>query len=81
MERPKNSPQLQKLLETVGKKLGVPAETLRQELEAGRYDKAIAAMRPQDAAAFRQVLADPQRLSQIMNSRQARALYEKLTKQ
>ena len=38
-------------------------------------------MSPQDAAAFQQVLNNPQRLNQIMNSRQARALYQKLTGQ
>ncbi|MBR5405785.1 MAG: hypothetical protein K6E36_01290 [Oscillospiraceae bacterium] len=79
MEKPKNSPQLQALLKVVSGKLGIPAETLQSELEAGRYDQAIAAMRPADAAAFQQVLANPQRLNQIMSSKQARALYEKLT--
>ena len=81
MEKPKNTPQLQALLQTVSKKLGVPAETLQADLEAGRFDKAIASMSPQDAAAFRQVLNNPQRLNQIMNSKQARALYQKLTGQ
>lgn len=80
MDKPKNSPQLQALLKVVSGKLGIPAETLQSELEDGRYDQAIAAMRPQDAAAFQQVLANPQRLNQIMSSRQARALYEKLTR-
>lgn len=80
MEKPKNSPQLQALLKVVSGKLGIPAETLQSELEAGRYDQALAAMRPQDAAAFQQVLANPQRLSQIMSTKQARALYEKLTR-
>lgn len=81
MEKPKNSPQLQALLKTVSAKLGVPAETLRQELEAGKFDSAIAAMKPQEAAAFQQVLSDPQKVSKIMSSKQAKALYEKLTKQ
>ena len=79
MEKPKNTPQLQALLQTVSKKLGIPAENLQADLEAGRFDRAIAAMSPQDAAAFQQVLKDPQRINQIMNSRQARAIYEKLT--
>lgn len=81
MDRPKNSPQLQALLQTVSQKLGMPAETLQADLESGRFDRAIAAMSPQDAAAFQQVLNNPQRLNQIMNSRQARALYQKLTGQ
>ena len=56
------------------------AETLRQELAAGKFDSAFAGLRPQEQAAFRQVLGDPKKLDQIMNSRQARALYDRLTK-
>ena len=78
MEQPKNSPQLQALLQVVGGKLGMSPETLRQELEAGKFDSALKGMSPQDSAKFRQVLANPQKLNQMMNSRQARALYEKL---
>lgn len=81
MQKPENSPQLQALLKTVSGKLGIPSEQLQQELEAGKFDRAIAAMKPQDAAAFRQALANPQRLSQMMSSKQARALYQKLTGQ
>ena len=80
MNTPKNSPQMQALLQTVSSKLGVPAETLRQELEAGKFDRALSSMKPQEQAAFQQVLNNPDKLNQIMNSKQARALYEKLTK-
>ena len=80
MEKPQNSPQLQSMLEVVGKKLGMSPEALRQDLEAGKFDKALAGMNRQDAAKFQQVLANPQKLNQMMNSRQAKALYEKLTR-
>lgn len=75
-----NNQQLQALLQVVSSKLGMQPETLRAELEAGKFDSAIAGMSPQDAAKFQQVLANPQKLNQMMNSKQARALYEKLTK-
>lgn len=78
MDKPKNSPQLTALLQAVGKKLGMPPEQLRQELESGRFDKAIAGLSQKEAAAFQSVLANPQKLSQVMSSKQARALYEKL---
>jgi hypothetical protein len=81
MEKPKNSPQLQALLKAVSAKLGVPAETLQQELEAGKFDRALASMKPQEAAAFQQVLNDPQKVSRIMSSKQAKSLYAKLTGQ
>ena len=72
------NPQLQALLRAVSGKLGIPAETLQQELQEGKFDKALANLKPQEAAAFKQVLADPQKLDRMMNSRQAKALYEKL---
>ena len=80
MEKPQNNAQLQAMLEVVGKKLGMSPDTLRAELEAGKFDRALAGMKQQDAAKFQQVLANPQKLNQMMNSRQAKALYEKLTR-
>ncbi|MBP0967269.1 MAG: hypothetical protein J5722_06530 [Oscillospiraceae bacterium] len=79
MEKPKNNAQLTALLNTVGSKLGMSPEQLRKELEAGKFDRALAGMDEKSAAKFRQVLADPKKLDQIMSSRQAKALYEKLT--
>ena len=79
MEKPKNSAQLTALLNTVGSKQGMSPEKLRKELEAGKFDRALAGMDEKSAAKFRQVLADPKKLDQIMSSRQAKALYEKLT--
>ncbi len=78
MNQQKNSPQLQALLQAVSGKLGIPAETLQQELQAGKFDKAIAGLKPQEKAAFQQMLADPKKLDRMMNSRQAKALYQKL---
>lgn len=80
MERPVNNPQLQAMLQVVSQKLGMSPDALRQELEAGKFDRAIAGMTQQDAAKFQQVLANPQKLNQMMNSKQAKALYEKLTR-
>lgn len=80
MNKPNNSPQMNALLQKVSGKLGIPAEQLQQELQTGKFDRAIAALKPQEQAAFRQVLADPKQLDRLMNSKQARALYEKLTK-
>ena len=63
------------------RKKGLFAELVsRQQLESGKFDQAIAGMQPQDAAKFKQALANPQKLNQMLGSKQARALYEKLTK-
>ena len=80
MENPKNSPQLSALLQAVSGKLGVAPDVLRAQLEAGKFDSAIAGMNPKEQSVFQQLLADPKRLSQIMSTRQAKALYDKLTK-
>ncbi len=79
MQISKDSAQMDALLTAVSGKLGISKETLRQDLQSGKFDKALQGMRPQEAAAFQQVLQNPQKLSQIMNSKQAKALYEKLT--
>lgn len=79
MEKPQNNAQLQAMLQVVSSKLGIPADTLRQELQTGKFDKAIASMNQQEASKFKQVLDNPQLLNKMMNSRQAKALYEKLT--
>ncbi len=78
MNPQKNNPQLQALLQAVSGKLGIPAETLQQELQAGKFDKALSGLSPRESAAFQQVLNDPKKLDRMMNSRQAKALYEKL---
>ena len=79
MKNFRNTPQLEAMLQAVSDKLGMPPEKLRQDLEAGKFDSAIAGMRKQDAAKFQQILENPKKLDQIMNSKQAKALYEKLT--
>lgn len=80
MQRPNASPQVAELLRVVSNKLGIPQETLQQELQSGKFDKAFANMKPQETAKFQQVLSNPQLLNQMMNSKQAQALYQKLTK-
>ena len=78
MNQQTNNPQMQALLQAVSGKLGIPAETLQQELQAGKFDKALAGLKPQEKAAFQQVLSDPKKLDRMMNSKQAKALYQKL---
>lgn len=77
-QMPKDPAKMDALLQAVSQKLGVPADTLRKELQAGKFDAALAQMRPQEAAAFQKILSNPQLLQQMMSSKQAKALYEKL---
>lgn len=74
-----DSKKLNSLLQAVSKKLGIPPEQLRKELEAGKFDSAIRSMNSSEAAAFSQALQNPQMVEKLMSTPQARALYQKLT--
>lgn len=80
MQMPQDKAKTAELLRIASEKLGVPQETLKQEIQSGKFDKALAAMKPQDAANFRKILGNPKLLGQMMNSQQAKALYEKLSR-
>lgn len=67
------------LLEAVSKKIGVPAEKLKKELEAGKFDSAISAMNKNDAAKFQQAVNNPKLIEKMMSTPQAQALYKKLS--
>ena len=71
--------KLSGLLNVVSKKIGVPAATLRSELEAGKFDSALSAMSGSDAAKFRQAVNNPQLVETMMSTPQAKALYKKLS--
>lgn len=73
---PKN---LAGLLNVVSKKIGVPPEKLRSELEAGKFDSALAAMNKNDAAKFQQAVNNPKIVEKLMSSPQAKELYKKLS--
>ncbi|MCM1024180.1 MAG: transporter substrate-binding domain-containing protein [Prevotella sp.] len=71
--------QLDKLLNAVSAKLGVPADRLRRDLEQGKFDAALNSMKPTEAAAFNQIVNNPAMLEKFMSTPQAQALYSKLT--
>lgn len=71
--------QLQGLLNTVSKKIGVPPEQLRKELEEGKFDSALSAMNPSESAKFQQAVKNPALIEKLMSTPQAKALYNKLT--
>ena len=71
--------KLSGLLNAVSRKIGVPADTLKRELEAGKFDSALSAMSGSDAARFRQAVNNPQLVEKMMSTPQAKALYKKLS--
>ena len=74
-----DSSKVNGLLSAVSKKIGIPQEKLRKELEEGKFDSALAAMNKNDAAKFRRVVNDPKIIEKMMSTPQAQALYKKLT--
>ena len=74
-----NGKNIDALLSIVGKKLNMPPEQLKKQLESGQFDAAIKGMNPEEAAKFRQVMNNPQLAEKIMSAPQAQALYQKLS--
>lgn len=74
-----NPQNIEGLLNVVSKKIGVPPEKLKKELEAGKFDSAISGMNKNDAAKFQQAINNPQIVDKLMSSPQAKALYKKLS--
>ncbi len=80
MERQNFDPkQVDQLLGTAGKKLGIPPQQLRAELESGKYDAVLKNMNQKDSAMLQKVLKNPQLLEKMLSSPQAKALYQKLS--
>ncbi len=70
---------LNQLLQTVSQKLGTSPDALRQALESGKLDAATKSMRPQDAQKLQSILGNQAQMQKLMQTPQAKALYEKLT--
>ena len=73
-----NMEQMDKLLSVVSSKLGVPKESLKKDLEQGKFDNAFKNMKPADVATFNQMVNNPKLLEKFMSTPQAVALYNKL---
>lgn len=71
--------QLNGLLNAVSKKIGVPPEQLQKELEAGKFDSALAGMNKSEADKFKMAVNNPKIIEKLMSTPQAKALYEKLS--
>lgn len=67
------------LLNVVSKKIGVPSEKLKNELESGKFDSALSAMNKNDAAKFQQAVNNPKLVEKLMSTPQAKAIYKKLS--
>lgn len=71
--------KVDELLKVAGKKLNIPPDELKKQLEAGKFDAAINSMSKSDAAKFNQVVKNPKMIEKMISTPQAQALYKKLT--
>lgn len=67
------------LLKTVGKKLNIPPDQLKKELEAGKFDSALNNMGPKESEKLKQVMNNPKLMEKFISTPQAQALYKKLS--
>ncbi len=73
-----NSKNLDGMLNIVGKKLNMDPNTLKAQLEQGKFDGALNNMNANDAEKFKKVMNNPKLAEQIMSSEQAQSIYKKL---
>ena len=73
-----NQKNLDSMLKVVGKKLNMDPNTLKTQLEQGKFDGALNSMNASDAEKFKKVMNNPKLAEQIMSSEQAQAIYKKL---
>ena len=71
--------KLNELLSAVSKKIGVPPEKLKSELESGKFDSALSSMGKNEAVKFQQAVSNPKIIEKMMSTPQAQALYKKLS--
>ena len=79
MERPSmNNEQLRNVLGAVSGKLGVTPDELQQALQSGRLDAAMKNMGKNEQQKLSSIMKNKEQMEKIMNSPQAKAVYEKL---
>ncbi len=67
------------LLKTVSKKLNIPPEKLKKQLEEGKFDEALNNMDKSQSQKFNMILNNPKLMEKFMSAPQAQSLYKKLT--
>lgn len=79
MDERLNNPNLDAMLNVVSGKLNVPPKVLKQQLQEGKFDKALKGMKESDYQKFTRLMNDPQTAQKILSAPQLQALYKKLT--
>lgn len=69
-----------KLIAIAGKKLGMNPDDLKNQLDNGKLEGAMANMSKQDAAKLQMFMKDPKKMEQLMSSKQAQDILGRLLK-
>ena len=67
------------LLKTVSKKIGIPPDTLKKQLEEGKFDAAMKNMGKSESQKFNMILNNPKLMEKFISTPQAQELYKKIT--
>lgn len=73
-----NNQQLENVLNAVSGKLGVSPDELQKALQSGSLDAAIKNMGKKEQQRLSSIMQNREQMEKLMNSPQAKALYEKL---
>ena len=67
------------LLNVVRKKMNIPADEIKKQLEAGMFDADLNKIIKSDSAKFNQIMKNPKMIEKLISTPQAQALYKKMT--
>ena len=72
--------KLSALLSIASKKLGTDPDTLRSQLESGRFDKALSNLPASQQSKLKKALSDPKSAEKLLSTPQAQDVYKNLGK-
>lgn len=72
------NPNVSKLLNMVGKKLGTDPKALEKDLAAGKFDPVLQNLNPSDAAKFQHLVNNPMLAQQVINTPQAQQVLKSI---
>lgn len=73
-----NQNELDQIIRQAAQQLGADPKNLQNATQQGSVEKLLQSLRPQDAQALQQVLANKEQTAKVLNSPQAQALMKKL---
>lgn len=76
----KNNNSINDLIHQAGMKTGINPDNIKQNIDSGKLDDLVSKMSPNDAAKFKQLMANPAMAQQMLNTPQAQMLIKRFMK-